>query len=353
MADPPPPCDAWFGPQPMHVVRLGASGFSGSRVFLVERPGLPERFVLKSFAPHATRRHAAWVHRLMRHLRAEGIGQVPALFDSRCGDRGTLVADADGVLWELAAFMSGRPCERPSIGQATAAADLLARVHIAASSLPGETRPPAPSPGLLRRSEQARAVLARPWRDRHAACRGADDPLVARLGAAAAIFERMGGANVLERLASLEPKPLPLQPVLRDVWSEHVFFGNGPDDAERVTAIVDYHAAGIDTPATDLARLFGNWSREDGEECTHLLDAWSGPLAAYDRVRPLGDAERRLVPVLASTAAIFGLDNWFRWTLEERRAFDDAGRVLDRIDRLLAVLAPAIEQAGEAVGRLN
>jgi hypothetical protein len=48
------------------------------------------------------------------------------------------------------------------------------------------------------------------------------------------------------------------------------------------------------------------------------------------------------VPWLHATGVIFGLDNWFRWTLEERRTFPDAGRVRERIDRLVAALGSAL-----------
>jgi Ser/Thr protein kinase RdoA (MazF antagonist) len=353
MADPAPPCDAWFGHQPTRLGSIPSSGFSGAQVFLVERVGLQERFVLKSFAPSASRQHAEWVHRLMRHLRAEGIGQVPAVHDCLQRDRGTIARDAHGGLWELVEFIPGTPRERPTVGQATAAAEVLARIHVVAAELPGERRHPAPSPGVLRRRDQARKLLERPWRERYGAlARDDQNPVVGRLGEAVAVFDRAGGTRVVEKVASVEPRPMTLQPVLRDVWCEHVLFADGADD-ERVNGLVDFHAAGIDTPATDLARLFGSWTAGGDSPLADLLDAWSGPLAAYGRVRPLTDMERSLVPFLDATAVIFGLDNWFRWTLEERREFREAGRVLGRIDRLLAVLERAIGKAGDAVGRLN
>jgi Ser/Thr protein kinase RdoA (MazF antagonist) len=127
--------------------------------------------------------------------------------------------------------------------------------------------------------------------------------------------------------------------VLRDVWSDHMLFADGGD---RVSGIIDYHAAGIDSPATDLARLLGSWSLAGECREPSLVDAWRDALNAYERVRPLAPVERRLVPWLHATGVIFGLDNWFRWTLEERRTFPDAGRVRERMKRLVAALGSAL-----------
>jgi hypothetical protein len=40
---------------------------------------------------------------------------------------------------------------------------------------------------------------------------------------------------------------------------------------------------------------------------------------------------------------VVGLDNWFRWTLEEGRRFAAPGHVLGRIDRLSSQLPGALE----------
>jgi hypothetical protein len=62
-------------------------------------------------------------------------------------------------------------------------------------------------------------------------------------------------------------------------------------------------------------------------------------------VRPLSHEEVGLIPILHATGLLFGLDNWFRWTLDERREFPDADRVLARIDSLLAALPAGLENA--------
>lgn len=335
-------CAAWFGADRIRLTPLAGGGFSGSAVHMVEHSATGRRFVLKRFPESAMDDRCAWVHSLMRHLRAAGIEVVPEVIERRraaAAESETFVVDGEVGRWELVAFMPGRPTERPTAGQAASALETVARLHVAAAGMAGEqTR--GPSPGVIRRREQARQLLAFPWRQRRAAIgMDADDAVAARLDEAIEVFEREGGKRVLERVAAAEAKPLALQPVLRDVWSDHVLFADG---GERVSGIVDYHAAGIDSPATDLARLLGSWSLTNAGCEPSLIDAWRDSLDVYEQVRPLAPAERRLVPWLHATGVIFGLDNWFRWTLDERRTFPNAGRVHERIDRLVAALGAAI-----------
>jgi Ser/Thr protein kinase RdoA (MazF antagonist) len=84
-----------------------------------------------------------------------------------------------------------------------------------------------------------------------------------------------------------------------------------------------------------------------------LFDRWPEAIAAYDRVRPLSHAETDLIPFLHATGVVLGLDNWFRWTLGERRTFPDARRMFDRIDRLLQELPAAIATAWTPAGNAD
>jgi Ser/Thr protein kinase RdoA (MazF antagonist) len=269
--------------------------------------------------------------------------------------------------WELVGFMPGAAVEWPTDGQAAAGMELLATLHVTACRLAGGWPRPAVSPGHRRRIEQARRLLDDPWPSRRGRLsgNGADNgpggdrhraEIVARLDAAIARFAAADGRLALRAVAACCAEPLPLQPVLRDVSGEHVLYdthARGPAAAQAPTAIVDYHAAGIDTPATDIARLLGSWRRPVDRGRLSLTDAWPEAIAAYERVRPLDDRERRLVPFLHATAVVLGLDNWLRWTLDERRHFADPARVVARIDRLLAELEDAIAQTIDAAANLD
>jgi homoserine kinase type II len=99
--------------------------------------------------------------------------------------------------------------------------------------------------------------------------------------------------NAIPRaIAQLEPlanATLPLQPCLRDIWHDHILFtGN------EVTGLIDFGAVGIDTPATDIARLLGSLipnprsrSGEGPGERQHNAERWQTGLAAYSATRPL------------------------------------------------------------------
>jgi len=343
-------CRRWCATGPVSVAPLGAAGFSGSQVYMVELPDSPGRFVLKSFHAAASRDHAAFVHQLVRHIRAECSTQLAEVMPALDGD--TVVIDVDGRLWELSRFMPGVAVPCPTPAQAAAATTALARLHLATASLPGHAPRQHGSPGVERRVDQARQLLTRPWQARRAAwSQGGrslltDDTFAAlddRVATAIAIFNQCGGEMLLARVAAMRRRSCVLQPVLRDVWCDHVLFADARSD--ELTAIIDLHAAGIDTPATDLARLMGSWHSPAGCELLSLMDRWPEAIAAYERARPLSLAEAELIPFLHGTGIVLGLDNWFRWTLEEHRVFPDARRMLDRIDRLLTELPGAITRS--------
>jgi Ser/Thr protein kinase RdoA (MazF antagonist) len=351
-------CRRWCVAAPVRIDPLGVQGFSGSRLFVVELPDRPGRFVLKSFHAAASREHAAFVHHLVRHIRSECSTPVAEVMPALDGD--TIVSDAEGRLWELARFMPGVAMPCPTPAQAAAAATALAQLHLAAARLVNHPPRQDFSPGLALRIERARELLARPWQARcHAWSHAARHrmpadrwtALDARVAAAIDLFTAAGGDAFLARVASIQPHSAMLQPVLRDVWCDHVLFADERSDS--VTAIVDLHAAGIDTPATDLTRLMGSWAAPAGGERLSILDRWPTAVAAYDRVRRLSHAEADLIPFLHATGVVCGLDNWFRWTLDEQREFPDARRMLARIDRLLQELPAAIATAWTAVGNAD
>ena len=330
-------CVAWFGAAPLEAGASPGGGFSGSTPFRVRPRGTATWFILKPFAPGTPHGRAAWVHRLAGHLANAGVTEVPRPLATPRGD--TLVADADGTLWEIVPFIDGVATDVPDVAQATAALECLARVHDAAASLPDASPRAGQSDGVARRMARARELLARPWRRRRPSSRPGTDAFAARLERAVAIFDAADGDRAVAAVATACVTDVPVQAVLRDVWSAHVLFA--PGSPPRVAGVVDLHAAGIDTPATDLARLLGSWRRGPAADADPVR-AWPEAVAAYDSRRPLSPAERALVPFLHAAGVVCGLDNWFRWTLDEGREFRDADAAMTRIDTLLAALPAAL-----------
>lgn len=327
--------DAWLGDHAYDLGPLPGTGFSGAAVWRVQAS--TGRFVLKRFPAGTPPERPAWVHRLMEHVRGVGCGEIPVVARTAGGE--TLVPDRNGRLWELVALVPGGPTRTPTPVQAAAAMEALARVHRAAASMPGPT--PDAAVGLPRRIEHAGRLLRDSWRarsDRLAPLAAGDDlPRGMRLRFDRAIenFAAADGDRLLAAFAGWRSPDLPVQPVLRDVWADHAFF-----DHDRVTGFIDLHAAAFDTPATDIARLLGSWTSPWPATGAWAAE-WEPALRAYEAVRPLSAAERRALPLLHASTIVLGLDNWFRWVLDEERCFP-AAAALDRVDRLLHGLPDAL-----------
>lgn len=336
-------CAAWFGDAALDFGPLPGAGFSGATPCRVRPRGGAAWFVLKPFATGTSRGRAEWVHALIRQLHASGVVEVPLPRETAAG--GTLATDGRGIHWELVPFVAGAAVAAPSHAQAAAALTVLARIHAAAASWPESPAHIGPVPGVARRRAQAHALLDQPWRARRAAIHPTPGlaAVAARWDRAIADFDAADGPRAVAAITAARAEAVPVQAVLRDVWSAHVLFVR--DAAPQVTGIVDVHAADVDAPATDIARLLGSWLAV--APARDPVASWPDAIAAYAAVRPPRAAELRLVSFLHASAVVCGLDNWFRWTCEERRTFSAPAAALSRIDALLDELPAALAWLAE------
>jgi Ser/Thr protein kinase RdoA (MazF antagonist) len=348
-------CRSWLGPREVEIEPLVGAGFSGARVWRA-RSGAADEWVLKSWTPGELGDgggvdRITWVHGLMRHLRRQGIDEVVEPMTTI--DGGTTAVDAEGTPWELLPFIAGRPATTPTAAQAAAAAACLARLHAAAESFTAGPPVCGVPAALQRRIASAQRLIERPWtsialQDTGGSTTPLQRAVAARLAVAVKMFAEERGDMAIRRVAAQKPVEVPLQAVLRDVWSDHVLYAES--DSSRVIGVIDFHAASIDTPATDIARLFGSWQIDAGGPPDVI---WSEALAAYEAIRRLRTLERGWISWLHATAVVFGLDNWFRWTLLESREFVRPAQVIGRLDRLLeafpAALAEIVDRDGDAV----
>lgn len=339
-------CAAWLDAEVTAIDPVDTGGFSGSQVCRVQaRDG--GVWAIKSWGAVEPRR-IAWVHALTRHLRAGGIEAIPLLATTR--DGGTSVVDEFGVAWELTEWIEGLAVESPDAARAASAAACLAHVHRVAATWPACPVRDEPAAAVRRRVEHADRLLEHPWPQLRRALSSPARPMVAQvlplLEQAIDLFVVGGGERGLRRVAAARPPVVAVQAVLRDIWWEHVLFDRHCD---RVAGIIDLHAASIDTPATDLARLLGSW--EPVADGGHGRSGpWAAALAAYESIKPLSAGERGLVRWLDATGVVFGLDNWFRWVLEENREFGEAARVVRRIEQLLGRLSAALVELADGDG---
>jgi len=309
---------------PAEVRALGsAGGFSGAQFWKITAPA--GTFCLRRWpAEHPTREQLAWIHSVLQHVARTGFLLVPLPQPARHAN--TWVEHA-GHLWELTPWMLGSADFRqsPTPEKLAAALHALANFHLAAANFPGGASSGV-SPGVLRRAalldhwitggleRLAEAIHPTLWPD-----------LYARAGRVLCGFQAQAAAvrQSLVRAATLR---VPLQPCLRDIWHDHVLF-----DGNTVTGLLDFGALACDTVACDVGRLLGSLAHDDRKQ-------WGIGLAAYQQLRPLGEAERQLVAVFDRSTVLLGGLNWLEWIYVERRQFADPTAVIQRIDEILSRL---------------
>jgi len=115
-----------------------------------------------------------------------------------------------------------------------------------------------------------------------------------------------------------------VQPCIRDIWHDHVLF-----TGDEVTAIIDFGAMDIDTPATDVARLLGSLVGDDEA-------GWRIGVSAYSTIRPLSTVEEHTAKALDTSSPILAGCNWLRWIRVEGRQFEDRERIIERFRRIVA-----------------
>ncbi len=301
---------------------VGAGGFSGSQLWRVTAAS--GVYCLRRWPEETTAERLAFIHSYQRHLRGAGLTFIPELAATRRGESFV----EQGGLWELAAWMPGTADyrENPSPARLTAAMQAVARIHLAATAMPGQHRS-GTSPGIAARREKLRELSAGGIERIEAAVArrplGWDD--FARK--VCAKF-RKHAPGVEQRLADAATISGPLFPCLRDIWHDHVLF-----TADDVTGIIDFGAARVESPAGDIARLVGSLVGE-----VHHHRIWDTALAAYEATRPLGASQRMLVRAFdAGTLLLSGI-NWLTWLYLEQREFEDAAAVTRRLAEITARL---------------
>ncbi len=96
---------------------------------------------------------------------------------------------------------------------------------------------------------------------------------------------RSRAANLWEELKTATQLSLPLQPVFKDLWREHVLITE-----DEVSGIIDPAAFGTDSVLTDISRLLGSIAGNNRK-------LWSDAVDIYQAVRPLNQTEQKLIAV--------------------------------------------------------
>ncbi len=136
-------------------------------------------------------------------------------------------------------------------------------------------------------------------------------------------------STVLDELEQAADVSLPLQWCLRDVKCDHVLFAG-----ERVSGLIDFGAAAVDSVAGDVARLVGSLVGDARED-------WPPALEAYHACRQLSPDERRAIHCFDRGGTLAAAANWLRWLFVEERSISQAEAVQAQLvglcDRLRAL----------------
>ena len=294
--------------------RGNAGGFSGANLWRIETAH-GDSMCLRRWPAEQSSDRLDWIHLVLRRAAAEGL-PVAVPVETTAGP--TWLSH-QSRLYELSRWMPGKADFNadPSEGRLLSAATTLAKFHQAAAQVNLDF---GRSLGLEQRTvllSQYQSTLASV---RKHFARHPSPPIDVRhlLESTAAVPTSVVN-RTLAALQTLSANVFPLQPVIRDVWHDHLLFTD-----DEVTGLVDFGAMRMDIASLDLSRMLGSLVGDD-------VGRQRFAVAAYDSVRKLSDSERDAIAPLIDAQTILSAANWLNWLVVERRTFADPGAVEKRV----------------------
>jgi len=207
---------------------------------------------------------------LMEHLALRGT-TCPQPVKARNGNPlGTLCGRPAAIV----TFLDGMWMRRPDAGHCAAVGEALARMHLAGADFAGRRR---------------NALSVTNWR-----------PLFEQAEERADDVQQGMRATIETELDHLEkswPRDLPQGVIHADLFPDNVFFLG-----DRLSGLIDFYFACTDTLAFDVAICLNAWCFEP--DASYNVTKGRNLLASYIKSRPLSDAEREALPLLARGAAM-------------------------------------------------
>ena len=244
-----------------------AEGVENSNFLLETEAG---RYILTVYEKRVREDELPFFIGLMRWLAEHGYSCPTPMADRN----GATLKQVRGKPCAIVSFLSGLSVRRPSVAHCREAGQGLAALHLAAKGFD----------------------IARPNNlGQHAWA-----PMFDGLKAEADRLKPGLAATIAADLALLEagwPRDLPQGVVHADYFPDNVFFQGG-----QFAGTIDFYFACDDALAYDVAIALNAWCFEaDG---SFNITAARALVAGYESVRPLSEAERRALPILAHGAAI-------------------------------------------------
>ena len=298
-----------------------AGGFSGARITLIE--GDTGKYCLRQWpTPHPTQQRLDWIHRNLLHAGVNGC-PVPVPIRTSQGDT---FSKHNGHFWELSPWMPGSADfeKAPNSKRLLNAVQKLAEFHQSTAQVQLDF---GPSKNMISRVEQLTRFPAEMQSMEDQALQHPSRWIASLYGQLRNCAEL--AQPCLYELSQIATQPMVLQPVIRDIWHDHILFtGN------EVSGIVDFGAMQMDNVALDLARMLGSLVGDVNDP------AGLRALEHYGSFRPLQDTERQSMQWLDRSAVLLGSLNWLRWIVLEERNYDDWQAVQRRVE----ILSRRLEQ---------
>lgn len=325
---------------PVSIDCLGnAGGFSGARLWRVSTS--KQVLCLRRWpAEHPKLERLLLIHHVLRSISGNGLNYLPAPIETRSGDT---YVDHQGHLYELTPWLPGTADfqQNPTDLRLQAALRATAQFHLLAAVTPGFEQFAGLSPGLAERRTQVSSLRESDLKRLENAVRGASSPKLVPLAREVLALATPLLPEIERALRVAEETPLPLQPSIRDLRSDHFLF-----EGDTLTGLVDFGSLRVESPVGDVARGLGSLVGDD-----HSRRA-SG-LAAYEAIRPLHDQEWAVLSVFDHSEVVLSSLNWLDWIFCQGRQFEDQAAVLARIEQLVRRLRRLANQGGFWAGQLD
>jgi len=227
-------------------------------------------FILTLYEKRVAEKDLPFFLGLMEHLAARGITCPQPVKNKSNGMLGRLAGRPAAIV----TFLDGLWIRRPTAHHCAAVGEALARLHLAGKD-------------FTRQRPNALGMMS--WRSLYDHARDRGDSV--RPGLCAEI------ARELDALEKAWPRDLPEGVIHADLFPDNVFFLG-----DRLSGLIDFYFACIDTLAFDVAVCVNAWCFEPDD--SYNVTKGRALLNAYSKVRALSGPERAALPVLARGAAI-------------------------------------------------
>jgi len=264
-----------------------AEGVENSNYYLETTTG---RYILTLFEKRVNADDLPYFIALKQHLSAR---EYPCP-EPIMGKDGKALRMLEGRHAVIVSFLEGLSPRRPNVSQCRALGEGLARMHVALADF-----------DMRRENALGPSSWRRLWAGRDAS--------------AEAILEGLGRLveEDLAAVASANPDqlPLPRGNIHADLFPDNAFFLG-----DTFSGAIDFYFACTDALAYDLAVCLNAWAFEDGAAgqasgIQFNFSKGAALIAGYESVRPLEDAERDALPILARGAALrFFLTRLVDWS---------------------------------------